>query len=63
MVFASWVKIVQGSSRDSMLLNNVVEDCNLVVLNKTDKCQGAWTRVNVKNEKEKSAVDYYNHSK
>ena len=42
------INIVQGSSRDSMLLNNVVEDCNLAVLNKTDKCQGAWTRVNYK---------------
>ena len=52
------IKIVQVSSRDSMLLNKVVEDCNLVVLNKTDKCQGTWTRVNTKNEKEKSAIDY-----
>ena len=52
------IKIVQGSSRDSMLLNKVVEDCNLVVLNKTDKCQGTWTRVNTKNEKEKSVIDY-----
>ena len=52
------IKIVQGSSRDSMLLNKVVEDCNLVVLNKTDKCQGTWTRVNTKNEKEMSVIDY-----
>ena len=36
----------------------MVEDCNLEVLNKTDKCQGTWTRVNTKNEKEKSAIDY-----
>ena len=42
------IKIVQWSSRDSMLLYKVVEGCNLVVLNKTDKCQGTWTRVNTK---------------
>ena len=29
-----------------------------IIVNKTEKCKGKWTRVNTKNEKEKSILDY-----
>ena len=29
-----------------------------VIINKTNKCKGMWTRVNTKNDKEKSILDY-----
>ena len=37
---------------------NLEEKTKAIIVNKTEKCTGKWTRVNTKNEKEKSILDY-----
>ena len=39
-------------------LINLTNNFNLKILNKSPKCKGKWTRVNTKNENEKSIIDY-----
>ena len=39
-------------------LINQTNNFNLKTLNKSPKCKGKWTRINTKNEKEKSIIDY-----
>ena len=47
----------QSESRNGKLLQNIIEDNNLIVANlKADA--GIWTRVNRKNNEEKSVIDY-----
>ena len=47
----------QSESRNGKLLQNIIEDNNLIVANlKADA--GIWTRVNRKNNKKKSVIDY-----
>ena len=39
-------------------LINLTNNFNLKIRNKSPKCKGKWTRVNTKNENEKSIIDY-----
>ena len=39
-------------------LINLTNNFNLKILNKSPKCKSKWTRVNTKNENEKSIIDY-----
>ena len=39
-------------------LINLANNFNIKILNKSPKCKGKWTRVNTKNENEKSIIDY-----
>ena len=39
-------------------LINLTNNFNLKILNKSPKCKGKWTRVNTKNENEKSIINY-----
>ena len=47
-------KIIPNGRRLINLTNNL----NLKILNKSPKCKGKWTRINTKNENEKSIIDY-----
>ena len=44
-------------SKEKRLLN-LTNNFNLKILNKSPKCKGKWTRINTKNDKEKSIIDY-----
>ena len=37
---------------------NLANNFNLKILNKNPKCKGKWTRIDTKNENEKSIIDY-----
>ena len=39
-------------------LINLTNNFNLKILNKNPKCKGKWTRIDTKNENEKSIIDY-----
>ena len=39
-------------------LISLTNNFNLKILNKSPKCKGKWTRINTKNENEKSIIDY-----
>ena len=39
-------------------LINLTNNFNLKILNKNRKCKGKWTRIDTKNENEKSIIDY-----
>ena len=45
-------------SRNGQYLRNLVQDCNLSLLNNLPLCQGLWTRVNTKNADQKAILDY-----
>ena len=47
-----------GISRNGKLLVHLIEEYNLHMVNDTEKCEGMWTRINTKNENEKSVLDY-----
>jgi len=40
------------------LLRKMIKKRNLKLINATNKCKGLWTRVNTKNEDQKSVLDY-----
>ena len=40
------------------ILINLTNNFNLKILNKNPKCKGKWTRIDTKNENEKSIIDY-----
>ena len=44
--------------RSGKMLTKLVQKHNLVIVNNTEKCQGKWTRINTKNENEKSVIDF-----
>ena len=44
-------------SRNRKLLLNTLNETNLSVMNKSEKCKGKITRKNTKNDKEVSAID------
>ena len=46
-------KIIPNGKR----LTNLTNNFNLKILNKSPKCKGKWTRINTKNENEKSIID------
>ena len=48
------LKITPNGKRLINLTNNL----NLKILNKSPKCKGKWTRINAKNENEKSIIEY-----
>ena len=48
----------EGFSRNGKLLNEVIEESNLEIINKSEKCDGKITRQNTKNIHEKSAIDF-----
>ena len=39
-------------------LTHLTNNFNLKILSKSPKCKGKWTRINTKNENEKSIIDY-----
>ena len=45
-------------SRNGRYLLQVIEETNLQIMNKSDKCVGKITRMNTKNSNEYSAIDY-----
>ena len=45
-------------TRNGKLLIDLVNNCKLIIVNKTDLCKGKWTRINTKNENERSIIDY-----
>merc|ERR1712228_855282 len=47
----------ESISRNGKLMLAVLQECNMIILNNTDKCQGTITRQNRKKESEKSAID------
>ena len=48
----------QQTSRNGKMLDNLINNTNTTVVNKLSTHQGTWTRVNRKNNKEKSIIDY-----
>ena len=48
----------EGFSRNGKLLMEVIEETNLKIINKCEKCDGKITRQNTKNLQEKSAIDF-----
>ena len=50
--------IDEAISRNGKLLNQVFNDQDLIVLNKSAKCTGSITRQNTKNKDEVSAIDF-----
>ena len=48
----------ENISRNGRYLLNVVDECDLEIINKSDVCKGTVTRVNRKNPDERSAIDY-----
>ena len=48
----------EPKSRNGLLLEQVFENHNLIILNKSNKCIGKVTRQNTKNNSEKSAIDF-----
>ena len=45
-------------SRNGKLLIDVFEECDLQIMNQSDKCKGKVTRQNRRNEVQKSAIDF-----
>ena len=45
-------------SRNGEMLLQVFDECDLEIMNKSDKCEGTITRVNRKKTSEKSAIDF-----
>ena len=50
--------IREDVSRNGKLILNVFDECEMVVINGTEKCNGKITRQNRKNPEEKSAIDF-----
>ena len=50
--------IGESMSRNGKLISNVFNECEMVVINGTEKCDGQITRQNRKNPEEKSAIDF-----
>ena len=48
----------ESVSRNGKLISNVFDECEMVVINGTDKCDGQITRQNRKNKEERSAIDF-----
>ena len=48
----------EGFSRNGRLLSNVVSECELDIMNLSDKCAGKITRLNRGKRDEKSAIDF-----
>ena len=48
----------EGQNEAGKALLNLEQKCQGLIVNKTKKCKGKWTRVNTKNNKEKSILDY-----
>ena len=48
----------QKLSRNGSLLQEFLKQTNTVIINTTEKHQGTWTRVNRRNNSEKSVIDY-----
>ena len=48
----------QKLSRNGSLLQEFFKQTNTVIINTTEKHQGTWTRVNRRNNSEKSVIDY-----
>ena len=48
----------EGISRNGQLLMEVIDECELDILNLSEKCSGKITRVNRKKREEKSAIDF-----
>ena len=48
----------EGISRNGRFLLDVFEECELSIMNRSEVCKGAITRVNRKKEEEKSAIDF-----
>ena len=46
------------ADKSGKMLNKLVQKHNLVIVNNTERCQGKWTRINTKNESEKSVTDF-----
>jgi len=51
-------KYENHTSRNGKFLLDLVDKCNLDILNQSVKCQGVFTRVNTKNKAQKSIIDY-----
>ena len=49
---------MQKLSRNGSLLQEFLKQTNTVIINTTEKHQGTWTRVNRRNNSEKSVIDY-----
>ena len=52
------IKLIEGNSRDTGILEKITEHNSLIVLNRTEKCKGLWTRINTKRKEERSVIDY-----
>ena len=48
----------EDTSRNGKLLLDVFDECDLSIMNKSEKCSGKITRVNRKNPEQKSAIDF-----
>ena len=48
----------QKESRNGNILQEYIRQTNTIILNKTENHQGTWTRVNRKNNNERSVIDY-----
>ena len=48
----------EEASRNGKMLLEVFEECDLVIMNQSEKCTGAITRENRKKKDEKSAIDF-----
>ena len=48
----------EGISRNGRLLLNVIDECELDIINLSDKCRGKITRLNREKTDEKSAIDF-----
>ena len=50
--------IGENISRNGKLISNVFNECEMVIINGTEKCDGQITRQNRKKPEEKSAIDF-----
>ena len=48
----------EDTSRNGKLLLDVFDECDLSIMNKSEKCKGKVTRVNRKNPEQQSAIDF-----
>ena len=48
----------QKESRNGNILQEYIRQTNTMILNTTENHQGTWTRVNRKNNNERSVIDY-----
>ena len=51
-------KFKQKESRNGNMLQEYIKQTNTIILNTTENHQGTWTRVNRKNNNERSVIDY-----